>query len=286
MMHLAYADGKYVDLYEESLYNNVIGTMDTAGNNFEYTNPLDQNWARGNWHACPCCVGNFPRTVLTLPSWMYSKRNSPAGLYVNLYVGSTVSFSNVFGTTDITLTQATNYPFDGNVTLTVSPSAATAFTLYVRSSQRSVSTIYTHSPSSDGISSLTVNGVSQSTTPSLGYVAINRTWAAGDQVVISMPMNIQRVKAISNVAACTGRVAIQRGPVIYNIENIDNGGVDVNTRVLPPSATLSTSWNATLFSGGTQVVTSTFSGGSAMLAIPHYRRCNRGGRSIVWIKDA
>lgn len=102
MMHLAYADGKYVDLYEESLYNNVVGTMDTAGNNYEYTNPLDQNFARGNWNVCPCCVGNFPRTILTMPSWMYSKNAN--SLYVNLYVGSVVTFNNVFGSTGVTLT--------------------------------------------------------------------------------------------------------------------------------------------------------------------------------------
>lgn len=282
MMHLAYADGKYVDLYEEALYNNVVGTMDTAGNNFEYTNPLDQNFARGNWHVCPCCVGNFPRTILTMPSWMYSKNAN--SLYVNLYVGSTVTFKNVFGSTGVTLTQATNYPWDGTVTLTVSPTTPTNFTLYVRSPQRSVSTAYSSTPDSDGISALDVNGSAVSTTPTKGYVAINRTWSAGDVVHITMPLNVQRVKAISNISADAGRVALQRGPIIFNIEAVDHGNVDPTTLILPPANALTATWDGSLL-GGCYKITGSFTTRS-LLAIPNYKRANRGGRTIVWMKDA
>lgn len=282
MMHLAYADGKYVDLYEEALYNNVIGTMDTAGNNFEYTNPHDQNFARGNWHVCPCCVGNFPRTVLTMPSWMYSKGNN--ALYVNLFVGSTVSFSNVFGSTGIQIVQNTNYPWDGAVTITVNPTTPTNFTLYVRSPQRSVSTIYTHTPSADGISSMAVNGSAVSTTPTNGYVGINRTWSAGDQVTLTLPLAVQRVKAISNVAACSGRVALMRGPIMYNIEAVDNGNVDPTTLILPPANALTATWDGALL-GGVYKITGNFTT-RALLAIPNYKRRNRGGRTIVWMRDA
>ena len=282
MMHLAYADGKYVDLYEESLYNNVVGTMDTAGNNYEYTNPLDQNFARGNWNTCPCCVGNFPRTILTMPSWMYSKNAN--SLYVNLYVGSVVTFNNVFGSTGVTLTQVTNYPWDGTVTLTVSPTTPTNFTLYVRSPQRSVSTAYSSTPSSDGISALDVNGSAVSTTPIKGYVAINRTWSAGDVVHITMPLNVQRIKAISNITADAGRVALQRGPIIFNIESVDHGNVDPTTLILPPANPLTATWDGSLL-GGCYKITGNFTT-RALLAVPNYKRNNRGGRSIVWMKDA
>lgn len=281
MMHLAYADGKYVDLYEEALYNNIVGTMDTAGNNFEYTNPLDQNFARGNWHNCPCCVGNFPRTILTMPSWMYSKGNN--SLYVNLFVGSVVTFNNVFGSTGVTLTQATNYPWDGSVTLTVSPTTPTAFTLYIRSPQRSVSNIYSHSPSSDGITTMAVNGTSVSTAATKGYVAINRTWSAGDQVTFTLPLQVQRVKAISNIASCSGRVALQRGPIIFNIEAVDHGNVDPTTLILPAANALTATWDGALL-GGCYKITGNFTT-RALVAVPHYKRRNRGGRTIVWMRD-
>jgi DUF1680 family protein len=288
MMHLAYADGKYMDLAEEVLYNNIVGTMDLGGTNYEYTNPLDESAAlRTAWVTnVPCCAGNYPRVILTMPSWMYSKRVGGSGnaLYVNLFVGSVVTFNNVFGSTGVTLTQVTNYPWDGTVTLTVSPTTPTAFTLYVRSPQRSVSTLYTHTPSSDGITSMTVNGGSVSTTPTNGYVAINRTWTAGDQVSFTLPLNVQRIKAISNVAADVGRVALQRGPIIFNIEGVDNGNVDPTTLILPPANPLTATWDAALL-GGVYKITGNFTT-RALLAIPWYKRYNRGGRSIVWMKDA
>jgi DUF1680 family protein len=275
MMHLAYANGKYVDLMEECLYNNVVGTMNLGGTLYNYTNPLNSGNAKISWHSCPCCVGNFPRVIFTMPSWMYSKSGS--GLYVNLYIGSTVTFRDVFGTTDVTLTQATNYPWDGTVTLTVSPSVSTNFTLYVRSPQRSVSTAYSSSPTSDGISSLTVNGAGQSTTSSNGYVAINRTWNSGDQVVITLPLAIQRVTAISNIAANVGLVALQRGPVIYVIESADQS----TTLVLPTGNALTATWDGALL-GGVTKITGQWSTGAALTAIPWYKRCNRGGSWKVW----
>ena len=95
-LHLAYHDAKYVDLYEESLYNALLGSIDLAGENFYYQNPLDCNHARYDWHGCPCCVGNIPRTLLMLPTWTYSK--SDDGVWVNLFVGSTVTVEDVAGT--------------------------------------------------------------------------------------------------------------------------------------------------------------------------------------------
>jgi len=282
MMHLAYANGKYVDLYEETLYNNVVGTMSTDGSLFEYTNPLDQNFAKTTWSSCPCCVGNFPRTILTMPSWMYSKNSN--SLYVNLYVGSVVTFNNVFGSTGLTLTQVTNYPWDGTVALTVSPTTAMNFTVYVRSPQRSVSTAYSSTPDSDGITALDVNGTAQSTAATNGYVAINRTWTAGDVIHITLPLNVQRVKAISNITDDSGRVALQRGPIIFNIEAVDHGNVDPTTLILPPANALTAVWDASLL-GGCYKITGNFTT-RALLAIPNYKRCNRGGRSIVWMKDA
>ena len=94
--------------------------MDLAGKNFYYTNPLDANAQRTPWHNCPCCVGNIARTMLMLPTWTYSK--AADGVYVNLFVGGRVNLGEVAGT-EVEMVQATNYPWDGKVTLTVNPKA-------------------------------------------------------------------------------------------------------------------------------------------------------------------
>lgn len=117
-MNLAYNDAKYADLYEQTMYNALMGGTDLAGTTFYYTNPLDANELRTSWHNCPCCVGNIPRTLLMLPTWMYAK--SADGVYVNLFIGSTVNLENVGGT-EIQMVQATNYPWDGKVSITVNP---------------------------------------------------------------------------------------------------------------------------------------------------------------------
>jgi len=106
-LNLLYHDARYADLYEETLYNAILGDVDLEAKNFTYTNPLDSGHARYPWHGCPCCVGNIPRTLLALPTWMYARGED--GLYVNLYVGSTVTVENVAGIS-VQLVQATDYP--------------------------------------------------------------------------------------------------------------------------------------------------------------------------------
>jgi hypothetical protein len=105
-MNLAYHDARYVDLYEETLYNALLRSTDLEGKHLYYDNPLDATVARYEWHVCPCCVGNMPRTLLMLPSWMYAK--SPDGVYVNLFVGSTITLENAGGT-DVEIVQASDY---------------------------------------------------------------------------------------------------------------------------------------------------------------------------------
>ena len=94
-MNLAYHDAKYADLYEETMYNALLGGTDLEGKIFYYTNPLDANAPRTSWHVCPCCVGNIPRTLLMVPTWAYAK--SADGVYVNMFVGSTITVENVGG---------------------------------------------------------------------------------------------------------------------------------------------------------------------------------------------
>lgn len=276
-MMLLYQDAKYIDMLETSLYNNVLGSLDLNCNNFYYTNPLDQDNARYSWHSCPCCVHNIARTWLQLPRWMYAK--SAGILYINLFIGSTVDVG-VIGGTNVSVTQSTDYPWDGNVIITVNPSSPVSFTIKIRSPDRSVSAIYSSNPGSNGITSLSVNGTAQGISSSNGYVTITRTWNPGDRIELNLPLNIERISAVSQVSACSGRVALQRGPVVYCFEDRDQG-LD-NT--LSPGVALSAEWDNSLLNG-IMTIRGTWSNGQSLLAIPRYARNNRGGRSIVWVRE-
>jgi DUF1680 family protein len=266
-MHLAYHDAKYADLYEQTLYNALNGSLALDGTRFYYTNPLDANSQRTTWHSCPCCVGNLSRTMLMIPTWMYSKGTD--GIYVNLFVGSRVTVPAIAGTS-VELTQTTNYPWDGKVSIAVSPAAPKTFAVKIRVPQRDVSELYHAQPSADGFSALRVNGRSLKAEVINGYAVIERAWKTGDMIEFELPMPVQRVYASDKIAADKDRVALRVGPLMYNIE-----GVDQNIQAkLDPSAPLAVRWRGDLLNG-VNVITGKFADGSAMTAIPNFARYNR-----------
>jgi uncharacterized protein len=276
-MGLAYQDARYADLAEETLYNAILGSIDLEAKNFTYTNALDSDERRYPWHPCPCCVGNIPRVLLSLPTWMYAK--APDGLFVNLFIGSEVAVDDVAGTR-VQLVQTTDYPWSGKVSILVNPAEAKRFSVRIRVPNRNVSQLYTASPDCKGIASLRVNGAPETPTIDKGYLVLRRTWQRGDKIDLVIPLMPQRVKASNRVVAARGRVALRYGPLVYNIESVDQ---DVNS-VLGPASALSTEWRNDLL-GGVMVITGAYANGTAMMAVPNYTRLNRGGRSIVWIKD-
>src|SRR4029078_9276287 len=142
-------------LFEYTIYNALLGGLAMDGKTFYYPNALDARTLRTSWHSVPCCVGNIPRTLLSMPSWMYSK--APDGIYVNLFVGSTVTLDNIVGV-DVRMVQQTNYPWDGKVTITVNPTSAKRFAMRIRVPTRDVSSLYASAPAANGFVSVAVNG--------------------------------------------------------------------------------------------------------------------------------
>ena len=276
-MNLEYADASYADLAEETLYNAILGSLDLGANNFTYTNPLEGSAARYQWHACPCCVGNISRTLLMLPEWIYAR--APGGLYVNLYIGGTVDIPHVAGT-DVRLVQKTDYPWRGAVSIVVNPAESRTFTVWLRVPRHETSSLYQDKPKTGGIDNLRANGFALSPKIEDGYIAITREWHPGDQIDFNIPMEIHRVKADPLVLADRGRVALRYGPLIYNVESVDQN-ID---GTLSESAPLSLQWNPDLL-GGVMVIRGAFRDGTKFQAIPNYVRNNRGGNSMVWIKD-
>jgi len=278
-MHRIHRAGHYVDVQERVLYNNILGAVDLTGRNFFYQNPPTSHRARHPWHGCPCCVGNIPRTLLTIKDRMYSLSPDGETLYVNHFVAGEAMISNVAGTT-VRIQQQTEYPWQGRVSLVLTPQAAKPFTLKIRIPNRAESDLYTAKPDLAGRFTVRINGRKQDVRVVDGYVSLKRTWKAGDRVDVTLPMGIQRIYADPRVKANVGRVALQRGPLIYNIENVDNKA-DVRSMVLPDETPLKPVWKEDLL-GGVMAITCD---SPRLLAVPNYARLNRGGLSLVWIAE-
>lgn len=266
-MNLAYHDARYVDNYEETMYNALLGSLDLEGKHYYYTNPLDAKMARSTWHTCPCCVGNIPRTLLMVPTWAYAKATD--GICVNMYIGSTITVENVAGT-DIEMVQETDYPWNGKIAVTINPKVPKHFSVRLRVPNRTTSKLYRSTPEVNGLVSLTVNGARVKPVIEKGYATVTRNWKAGDKIELELPLKVQRVTAVDKIASTRGKVALRYGPLIYNFEKADQ---DI-TKALPPSSALTPEWRGDLL-GGLMAINGKFADGSKMLAIPNYARLNR-----------
>lgn len=284
-MNLAYHDAKFADLYEETMYNALLGSIDLNGENFFYDNPLSSSGMRYDWHVCPCCVGNIPRTLLMIPTWTYVKSNE--GIYVNMYIGSTIKVDRVAGT-DVEMVQVTDYPWSGKVDITVNPGQNARFTVYVRIPDRKTSDLYTPVPEVNSLKTLAVNGEAIPINIVRGYVGIIREWKKGDMISLEMPMEVEVITPDDRIEADRGRVALKYGPMIYNVEKDDQPEIDKPLGNGP----LKTVWKPGLLKG-VMAIEGTWADGSPMLAIPNYARLNRpvsgsGANrvptSIIWIR--
>jgi DUF1680 family protein len=272
-LNLAYHDAKYADLYEQTMYNALLGGVALDGQSFCYTNPL-VNTERAKWHVCPCCVGNVSRTLLMIPTWTYVK--SKDALYVNMFVGSRIHVGQVAGT-NLEVVQKTEYPWHGSVSITVNPEETKTFSIYVRMPDRTTSRLYKKSPAIPGVTiqgmkRFAVNGHEQAPKIEKGYAVVTREWKRGDRIEVEFPMEPQRVLADDRIKADVDLVALQYGPLVYNVEVADNRNIDRRLGEAP----LKAEWRPDLL-GGVMVITGQWQDGSPMVAIPNFARMNRVG---------
>jgi len=267
-LNLAYHDAKYADLYEQTMYNALLGGVALDGQSYCYTNPLVDT-ERAKWHVCPCCVGNLSRTLLMIPTWAYAK--SQDGLYVNMFVGSRVHVGQVAGT-NVEVIQKTDYPWHGSVSITVNPERPKTFSLYVRIPNRTTSKLYKEEPAVRGLKQFAVNGQKQTPVMQRGYAVVTREWQQGDRIELELPMEPQRVIADSRIKADVDRVALKYGPLIYNVEAADNQNIGGKLGDAP----LRAEWRPDLL-GGVMVIVGKWQDGSPLLAIPNFARMNRVG---------
>ncbi|HWQ36030.1 MAG TPA: glycoside hydrolase family 127 protein [Blastocatellia bacterium] len=300
-LFLLHADAKYIDVMERTLYNGLISGVSLDGKSFFYPNPLESagQHQRSPWFGVACCPGNITRFIASVPGYVYAQQGDR--LYVNLFVGSTGEVRLDNGRT-VQLVQQTRYPWDGAVKLTLNPDKAGPFTLSVRipgwaRNEAVPSALYRFADQNNEPVTLKVNGRPVPLRLDKGYAGLSRTWKRGDVVELLLPMPVRRIVASDQVGADRGRVALQRGPLVYCAEWPDNPDGRVRNLVLPDSAKLTSEFRPALL-GGVTVIRSralglSFDAQGKLLrqeqeftAIPYYAWANRGrGEMLVWIPN-
>jgi len=278
-MNRIHHHGECIDVQERVLYNNILGAIELSGVNFFYQNPLGADRRRYSWHGCPCCVGNIPRALIAIKDSMYALNAEKDTLFVNHFVASEGTIQNVAGTS-LRVEQQTEYPWKSDVSILLHPATTSEFTLRIRVPNRGESALYTPKPELKDAFTIKVNDEPQVVDVVRGYVSVDRKWEPGDRVDVCLPMDIQRVYADERVKENRGHVALQRGPLVYNIEDADHDGQSRSV-VLRPDAPLSAVWKEDLL-GGVMAIVSEDNG---LVAIPNYVRQNREGWSQVWIPE-
>jgi uncharacterized protein len=290
-MALLKADAKYADVMELSLYNGAISGITIAGNGFSYQNPLESKGGRrSTWIGLSCCPTNLARIIPQVGGLAYAtdKKN----IYVNLYVAGEAMVK--LGGETVKIAQTTDYPWNGKVKLTVTPKAASEFTLRLRipgwARGRPVpSDLYRFGDAKVPPVILKINGKTADATPKAdGYAHLKRTWKPGDVVELDMPMSVKRVYSHEKIKANTGKTSLMRGPIVYCLEAVDNPETNIPQVILPPKAELKGKHRTDLL-GGVTVITgqATVEGKPfKMTAVPYYSWANRDrGAMTVWINE-
>lgn len=290
-MGQATENAMYVDELERVLYNGVLCGVSLDGAHYFYTNPLEAgpDHARWEWHECPCCPPMFVKAMGALPGMIYSQ--GADALYVNLFVGSQACLR--IGRQMVAIQQHTRYPWEGEVTLTITPEQAAEFTCCVRI------------PGWAEDARLAVNGEDVDMRIANGYAALARVWQSGDTVTLHLPMPVRRMKAHPQVTVNAGCVALMRGPLVYCLESLDQPAPLPNL-ALSPAAEIAAEYRPGLL-GGITVLTGTAQAIAAApwshalylptgrmtdrmpvscMAVPFYANANRGPASLrVWLPE-
>lgn len=306
-MFQLHGNAKYIDVLEKILYNGLISGVGLDGKSFFYTNAMqirntyshsDMEVERSGWFTCSCCPTNMVRLLPSVPGYMYAQKDDK--VFVNLFASSDASL--IINNKEVIITQQNNYPWDGSLKFTVSPKSAMQFSLLIRIpgwTQNEVipSDLYTFQLKSDKKVSIIVNGKEAGFSMDNGYAVLNRSWERDDVVEVVLPMEVRRVVASEKVNDNIGKVALQRGPIVYCAEWKDNNGKTSNI-VLPAHISFTSEFKPEMLDGVTilksdaiaivtdekENVVNTVKQG--FVAIPYYSWANRGkGEMSVWFPE-
>jgi DUF1680 family protein len=289
-LFLLHGEGKYADVLERILYNGMLSGVSLDGKKFFYPNPLesDGNYERSEWFGCACCPGNMTRFLSSLPGYAYAQKRDE--IFVNLFASGT---ADIKLDKKVTVTQATKYPWDGAVKFTVAPEKKSSFTLALRipgwaRGDVLPGDLYRFADTNNEPVTLKLNGKSVKFKIVDGYAKMNRKWSAGDVVELNLPMPIRRIVASDLVKADAGRVALQRGPIVFCAEWADNPDGKVRGLTLPDSQSLAASFAPNLLNGVETIKGRVLNANNLeqdFMAIPYYAWANRGkGEMAVWLR--
>ena len=288
-MFLATGESKYIDICERALYNNVLSGVSLSGDRFFYDNPLesDGEHERQKWFGCACCPGNITRFIASVPGYIYARQGK--NIYVNLYAQGKAKIGKV------ELEQTTNYPWDGRIRIKVTKGGgkfAIKFRIpsWLKTSPTNNS-LYKYVDAAP-VYTITVNGVKVAAETD-NYATIQRSWKKGDVIELNFPMEVRRIIANDNVEDDRGKIALERGPIVYCLEGSDQGDGKVFNKYILNSADIQAHFEQNLLNG---IVT--LSGDAKELqlsgeikdvkfhAIPYSTWNNRGPQQMeIWIAN-
>jgi DUF1680 family protein len=244
-MFLATGQSKYIDVCERALYNNVLSGVSLSGDKFFYDNPLESNGEheRQKWFGCACCPGNITRFVASVPGYIYARQGKD--IFVNLYVQGKAKIGN------IELEQTTDYPWDGKIRIKITKgSGRFAIKLRIPSWLKSSPTnndLYTYLDKAQPYS-ISVN--QQSFYPgNHDYITLNRSWKKGDVIELNFPMEVRRIVANDNAEDDRGKVALERGPIVFCLEGCDQADKKVFNKYILNKAPIAAHYKADMLNG-------------------------------------
>ena len=224
-LFLLHGESKYYDVLERTLYNGLISGVSLDGGGFFYPNPLESmgQHQRQPWFSCACCPSNICRFIPSLPGYIYAVKDKD--VYVNLFMSNTSDLK--VGGKAVSIEQTTKYPWNGDITIGINKNSAGPFNLKVRipgwvRGQVVPSDLYTYSDGKRLKYTVKVNGEAVQNELKDGYFCIDRRWKKGDKVEVHFDMEPRTVKANNKVEADRGRIAVERGPIVYCAEFPDN----------------------------------------------------------------
>ena len=302
-MFLLHGDSKYIDVLEKTLYNGLLSGIGLDGKSFFYSNAMDVRnsfthpaleRSRAGWFECSCCPTNLVRLLPSVPGYMYAQEGD--NVYVNLFAKSSTEMT--VHHKPVSIVQENNYPWDGALKFTVSPKSADIFNLLIRIpgwAQNEVmpSDLYHFASATSNKAAIRINGQTVDYKLQKGYAVLGRKWKKGDVVEVDLPMDVKLIQANSKLQADAGRVAIERGPLVYCAEGVDNNGKASN--IILTSAQFSPAFRADLLNGVTVLKTeapvievssdktAVTTEKKPVVFIPYYAWANRGESEMrIW----
>lgn len=300
-MNALTGDAEYIDVLERSLYNGALDGLSLSGDRFFYGNVLASSGknARREWFGTACCPANIARLVASVGNYIYA--SSEQGIWVNLFVGNNSKIP--VGKSIVGLNMETGYPWNGNVKITVDPGKKlkTSISVRVPGWARGIAVpggLYNFADAGSGNAELWLNGKKLDLLADKGYFTVNREWKKGDVLELRLPMDVRKIKARMEVNADEGRIALQRGPLVYCVEGADNAGRAWNI-IADSNASYNVAEGSVLdekvmtINASLTVIKVDANGQSVttekrnVVAIPYYTWCNRGSNEMqVWLPTA